>query len=474
MTKHSLLLCLVSLMLLPLGLIAETARVSGQIENAKGGEAVVYYSSSLIGRDREVFSGEVGEDGSFEMEVELNEARIMTFAYNREVTSIYLKPSDELMVRLDANEFDETIKYEGKGESVAASNYMAAYFLKFEDTGVQEDMRDAFGNQPIEKAKSFFISLMQSQHKFLQAFAEENELSDNFAQLMQDKSTYYAYTNLLNLPAYRAYKEGMDISEVELPEDYYNFTKKIKVNNPDALVLNEYIGFVRSYLEFAYSQEPKLDSYQEANRKGELTKEIFKGEVLQYMQASMIMEQFQYGSFMAAEKMLKDYKKSAAEEEEVPFLDKLTAVYESIKPISPGSNAPEIELKDENGKEVSLEDFKGKVIYLDFWASWCGPCRREMPYARKLQQDFKGKDVVFLYVSVDDSEEAWRKAMEEEKLDGIHLWAGGFRKSVPESYLVKSIPNYFLIDKNGVIVNNNPPRPSGPTLSEEIKAYLEE
>ena len=77
--------------------------------------------------------------------------------------------------------------------------------------------------------------------------------------------------------------------------------------------------------------------------------------------------------------------------------------YRQTSALFPGNNASVFTLKTRDGKNVSLTDFKGKVVYLDFWASWCGPCMMEMPSAKKLQDTFAKQDVVFLYVSVDDN-----------------------------------------------------------------------
>jgi len=122
-----------------------------------------------------------------------------------------------------------------------------------------------------------------------------------------------------------------------------------------------------------------------------------------------------------------------------------------------GEKAPEIELKDNNGKKVKLSDLQGKVVLIDFWASWCGPCRRENPnvveafskYHKSKFINAKGFEV--FSVSLDKNEQAWLEAIKKDNLTwDSHVWdkGGEFAKQ----YKITSIPMAFLIDGEGKIV----------------------
>ena len=121
-----------------------------------------------------------------------------------------------------------------------------------------------------------------------------------------------------------------------------------------------------------------------------------------------------------------------------------------------------------------IEKYNGKVIYMDFWASWCRPCKNEMPYSIRLQKYFKDKDVVFVYFSSDRNHEAWEKTIKAMQITGEHYL---FNKKVYSQRnriaQVKYIPRYMLFDKNGNIVDDNAPRPSNPNIKTEIKKLLE-
>ena len=118
------------------------------------------------------------------------------------------------------------------------------------------------------------------------------------------------------------------------------------------------------------------------------------------------------------------------------------------------------ELKDLEGNVVTLEDFKGKLLYIDFWASWCGPCKMQMPYLREIEKLYEGKNIVFASVSLDATKEAWIKGVESENLHGVVLHAeGDFKNPFPTAYQIKAIPRFMLIDSEGNVISDNAPRP---------------
>jgi thiol-disulfide isomerase/thioredoxin len=105
---------------------------------------------------------------------------------------------------------------------------------------------------------------------------------------------------------------------------------------------------------------------------------------------------------------------------------------------------------------------KHKVTYVDFWASWCGPCRGEMPAAQQLREAYKDKDVNFVYISLDEDSDDWMSANTKFALPAGHsfLIPNASQSSIPAQFAVNSIPRYMLIDSTGNVVNDNAPRPS--------------
>ncbi|TDO94843.1 peroxiredoxin [Halanaerobium saccharolyticum] len=113
-----------------------------------------------------------------------------------------------------------------------------------------------------------------------------------------------------------------------------------------------------------------------------------------------------------------------------------------------GMQAPDFTLKNMNDQEVSLSDYRGKKVFLNFWASWCPPCRKEMPDMQKLHEEY-GDEVVILAVNVGESKSAAANFMMENGLEFSVLLDTD--KSTAQNYLVRGIPTSYFLDQNGVI-----------------------
>nr|WP_319401575.1 TlpA disulfide reductase family protein [uncultured Carboxylicivirga sp.] len=118
-----------------------------------------------------------------------------------------------------------------------------------------------------------------------------------------------------------------------------------------------------------------------------------------------------------------------------------------------GAVAPDFTLKTKDGKEVSLSSFKGKYVLVDFWASWCQPCRQENPNVVKAYQQYNAKGFEVFSVSVDDNEEKWLEAVEADGLTWTQVRDS--EKEVGKLYAIQSIPTTLLLDKEGKIIAKN-------------------
>lgn len=129
--------------------------------------------------------------------------------------------------------------------------------------------------------------------------------------------------------------------------------------------------------------------------------------------------------------------------------------------------APDFKLKDLNGKEVSLSDYKGKNVLLNFWASWCPPCRAEMPDIEKLYQETKNTDTVILAVNLGEDRDTVKSFIDENKYNFDILLDSDQRTAA--KYNISSIPSWFFIDKDGNIVTSH----IGAMSLAQMRSYIQ-
>ena len=112
-----------------------------------------------------------------------------------------------------------------------------------------------------------------------------------------------------------------------------------------------------------------------------------------------------------------------------------------------------------------------RYIYIDVWATWCGPCRGELPALKELEEKYAGKDIHFVSLSCDKNKKAWENMVTKDQLKGIQLHMGTDRTFM-DAYLINGIPRFILLDRDGKIISANMTRPSDPKTAEKFNELL--
>lgn len=150
---------------------------------------------------------------------------------------------------------------------------------------------------------------------------------------------------------------------------------------------------------------------------------------------------------------------------------KFNAVCDSWRKLSSGKPSPVFSGETTDGKTVTLSDLKGKYIYIDVWATWCGPCRGELPHLKELEEKYRGKEIEFVSLSCDQNKGAWKKMVEKEQMKGVQLYIGA-KSEFMKDYMINGIPRFILLDKEGNIISANMSRPSQPETVVKLDALL--
>ncbi|WP_227740340.1 TlpA disulfide reductase family protein [Salegentibacter sp. BLCTC] len=158
------------------------------------------------------------------------------------------------------------------------------------------------------------------------------------------------------------------------------------------------------------------------------------------------------------------------------FNKQMNAEFERYKEINAklGKGKPSPNFKNYinyDGGTSSLKDILGQYIYIDMWATWCGPCKYEIPFLLELEEEYKDKDIKFVSISIDarKDEDKWRKMIEDKGLTGTQLLADNeYQSQFVQDYYIQGIPRFIILDPEGNIVDYDAPRPSEPRLREVL------
>jgi len=147
--------------------------------------------------------------------------------------------------------------------------------------------------------------------------------------------------------------------------------------------------------------------------------------------------------------------------------NQLRAELESNRSLMPGAQAPDFSQATPEGEELALSELRGKIVLIDFWASWCGPCRRENPNVVQVYHKYKEKGFEILGVSLDNNRDRWLGAIEEDNLTWQHVSdLKGWSNAAAQKYQVSSIPQTYLLDREGKIIARNL---RGPSLERKLE-----
>lgn len=283
-----------------------------------------------------------------------------------------------------------------------------------------------------------------------------NTKNTKFNGLMKELTVYdmdFYAVNLLRTPR----------SKHPQKSDYPAYYNTIVVKNkfPDDNVLGTLYGarYMGMYVEFAAGSQADMNK-----RLSFLTTTNQKGEYIFSSEGRFIKSYDKYQNMLD---LYGQYLQSPSQKK------RLEAMSAALYATKPGGVAADFEYPDHTGKKVSLSGQKGKVVLVDVWATWCGPCKKEIPSLKQLEKEMHGKDIVIMSVSVDEEKdkEKWLKMIKDEELGGVQLFASGWSK-ITKDYKITGIPRFMVFDKKGNVVTVDAPRPSDPKLKELLEAEL--
>ena len=303
-------------------------------------------------------------------------------------------------------------------------------------------------------------------------FIDKYKLSKTQVSIFQKfKKSYFLR---LELDYYWSTKKYSAINTVFISRytnlvDYFNSLKSVNDIDFNYRNLWELLSQIMSYkhnTQSVYDQE-SLKSYLG------VTKKMFYGISYNYLCANIIYRAYK-NKIITTKELLNYSKKHLKNKYYASAIKAIASSYSKSEYFVTTTNKNTYISKTGNESGISekyiLEKFKGKLVFVDFWASWCVPCRREMPAMRELKRQYLGKDIVFITISIDKDLLAWQKAHNSEKLSDESSYIMNNQDSVFifMNRKIDLIPRYFLLNKDGSIISDNAPGPADGEIKKLI------
>lgn len=366
--------------------------------------------------------------------------------YRWKKSTVYLEPGKDFSMEWDLTPSALTVDVKSKKSQI--NPYLSSGELKGPVMG-------DFGKDPGE-----ILPLMEEYCNNCFDILNSKKLDKAFVAKERERITYWVYGFL----AQYAQQKQCD-------EPVYDKLKELSQKNDAWLVqMPEYTNFQYSAITALALRDEDIDETPEGQTAA-VTKvleyvvaNITNDDLRQYLIGTNAVALIANNGNDGAERIKEIFEQNVTDPEIKYAFD---VAWKNGNVLKAGRPSPDFDFEDINGKHWSLADLKGKYVYIDIWATWCVPCKGELPHLKKLEETFHGMNIAFVSLSCDRDKEKWSNYVNEQQLPGIQLW-GNEDNEFLRKYRAQSIPRFIFLDPNGRIVNPDMTRPSDPKTMEAL------
>ena len=383
-------------------------------------------------------------DGKATVQLDGMDALYANVYYGEKFKVVYLQKGDEMNISFDAHDFDNTFTVKGGNEKAVD------YLNKIQLTALPNE---AYA-QPWSEFKAAVDKKMASMKRLLKA--RKFAANDKFLKMEEGRITYFYANMMLMYPV--SHTDLTQDTTMVLGKEYYDAIRQYVKEDEDLADIDEYRNFMIETAHIFDEAGKDIRQYYpkvlaEMSYIGENIQSDKVRESLIHFLAFTYVEGNGVENITDLQNLYYTYVTSP----------RLNAIFKQAcskwDKAAVGRPSPMFKGVDVNGKEMTLRDFRGKYVYIDMWATWCGPCQKELPFLKKLEEKYKGRNIVFVGLSIDQDKAKWTDRVKSDALSGTQLYIGKGTK-FQSDYRISGIPRFILLDPNGRIVNPDMTRPS--------------
>lgn len=428
-------------MALPLLAACNTQPKVAQISGTVGGDAKQILLA--VGDDVDTLAI---TDGSFQCTKELNQPTFATLRMNRSEVGVYLIPGASLSLQTDATL--QNVSFSGDN-----ADFMQQ--MRSADSSLNAMLGQWRTLYALEEAQ--FTARIDSVINAVKPTSSNSQLT----QFEAERLGYSRLACAIGYSRTHAYLMGVAPSDDDAVKAFDAFNP----NNEQHLMFPSYRELLSNYVNVKASGD---EDDELVTRFAQIDSLISARKCRDYVKMISLNNRLSYGAFHRVGDAISAF---AADCQTPAYATRLKQRFDELMAtLAPGKPAPSLEAKNMGGEPVGLEQFRGNLVYIDFWATWCGPCRAELPHLEKLQEDYKGHKIVFISLSLDDDADAWQKMVNDKQMKGVQLHAeGAWRSPAATAYSLRAIPTFCLVGADGNIIDPRAPRPS----TEDIRTLFD-
>jgi thiol-disulfide isomerase/thioredoxin len=470
-----------------IALKSDSVYISGFVDNyikhKDSANSVQIIIDDIASRNQLTYRGKIKDDGTYSLTFPKTGTQDVLMEYNEDMQNIIVSPGDHIQIDFDADHLEKPSKF--KGDNAQTNQNLKAY-----EVAQQQQWKAFYGNDAYarykamaaaEKAsvpiayKKFLTDRYERESAFLRDYLKQRKLSPLFVKWVNTDLKYEYLENLMRYRWSHLMPNRPTTDKFAIPESYYNFATPATFNDINLSITSHFGAYLHEYANY-YAEKHLGDTINL-----DLDMKFYTNQPAGLVKDVILCQQFY--SFIEIKQldMIKPYiTQFEANESRSIFKTYILNVYKDA--VYEQNNNTVLVPKHTNMITASEADsifnkitakYAGKVVYVDFWATWCGPCLAEMPNSNKLHERFAGKDVVFLYLASHSENETWKSLIKKLNIQGEHyLLNNNDFNAISAKFQLSSIPRYLLLNKQGLVVNANARRPSDIGLNQEIESLL--